>query len=83
MVLLPVSFWQSQGFRVVRPHPVTPTMRLDIEGTVRWRPDFAAAWHRFADLVSQPGPAQPASFNHERVLILPGRNSRTSQTSQS
>jgi GNAT superfamily N-acetyltransferase len=62
MILLPVGFWLSQGFRVVRPHPVTPTMRLDIEGTVRWRPDFAAAWQRFADLVSQPGPAQPASY---------------------
>jgi GNAT superfamily N-acetyltransferase len=83
MVLLPVSFWQSQGFRVVRPHPVTPTMRLDIEGTVRWRPDFAAAWQRFADLVSQPGPAQPASFNHERVLIMPRQNSRTSGSLQS
>jgi len=68
MILLPVSFWQSQGFPVVRPHPVTPTLRLDIEGTVRWRPDFAAAWQRFADLVSQPGtgPAQPASYTLHR-----------------
>ncbi|MBO0812213.1 MAG: hypothetical protein J2P23_09235 [Microlunatus sp.] len=73
MVLLPVSFWLAQGFRVVRPHPVTPTMRLDIEGTVRWRPDFAAAWQRFADLVSQPGPPQTAQFT------LPGREARTAE----
>lgn len=74
MALLPVAFWQSQGFRVVRPHPMTPTMRLDIEGTVRWRPDFAAAWQRFAELVSQPGtgPAQPASYT-----VLPRKDHRT------
>lgn len=74
IALLPVSFWHSQGFRVVRPHPITPTMRLDIEGTVRWRPDFAAAWQRFAELVSQPGtgPAQPASYT-----VLRGSDRRT------
>lgn len=71
MVFLPVSFWQAQGFRVVRPHPITPTLRLDIEGTVRWRPDFAAAWQRFAELVSQPGtgPAQPASYKSSYELM--------------
>lgn len=62
MMLLPVAFWQRLGFRIVRHHPVTPMLRLDMGGTVRWRPDFASAWHRFADLVSQPKPAQPASF---------------------
>jgi GNAT superfamily N-acetyltransferase len=79
MVFLPVSFWQSQGFRVVRPHPITPTLRLDIEATVRWRPDFAGAWQRFAELVSQTGtgPAQPASYTpalpgiHRRMAGLP------------
>jgi GNAT superfamily N-acetyltransferase len=70
MVLLPVSFWQALGFRIVRPHPFTPTLRLDIESTARWRPDFAAAWNRFAELVTQPGPAQPASFQPHRDLVV-------------
>ncbi|SDS73108.1 GNAT family N-acetyltransferase [Microlunatus soli] len=62
MTLLPVRFWQAVGFRIVRPHPITPTLRLDIAGTVRWRPDLAAAWSRLTHLVKQPGPAQPAGF---------------------
>jgi GNAT superfamily N-acetyltransferase len=68
MMLLPVSFWQALGFRIVRPNPFAPTLRLDIGSTARWRPDFAAAWNRFAELVSQPGPAQPASFQTRREL---------------
>ncbi|QDP94746.1 GNAT family N-acetyltransferase [Microlunatus elymi] len=69
MVLLPVSFWQAMGFHIVRRHPITPTLRLDASSTARWRPDFAAAWQRFADLVSQPGPAQPASFQQHQDLV--------------
>ena len=69
MVLLPVSFWQAVGFHIVRRHPITPTLRLDVSSTARWRPDFAAAWQRFADLVSQPGPAQPASFQQHQDLV--------------
>jgi GNAT superfamily N-acetyltransferase len=67
MILLPVDFWQAAGFRIVRPHPSTPTLRLDVSRTARWLPDLAAGWRRFADLVSQP-PAQPASFEHRREL---------------
>jgi GNAT superfamily N-acetyltransferase len=62
MIMLPVAFWQAVGFHIVRPHPVAPVLRLDLGSTSRRLPDFAAAWRRFADLVSQPGPAQPASF---------------------
>ncbi len=71
MLLLPVGFWQALGFRVVRHHPITPTLRLDVSTTVRWRPDFAAAWHRLAGLVSQPSPPQPASFECHRELGVP------------
>ena len=62
MVLLPVAFWHAVGFRIVRPHPLTPTLRLDVASTVRRRPDLAAAWQRITDLVKSPGPAQPANF---------------------
>jgi GNAT superfamily N-acetyltransferase len=70
MVLLPVTFWQTLGFRIVRPHPITPTLRLDLASTVRWRPDFAAAWQRLTELVTQPGPAQPASFQQHREFVV-------------
>lgn len=59
VVMLPVTFWQAVGFRVVRPHPVVPLLRLELDATVRRLPDFAAAWRRFAELVSHPGPAHP------------------------
>lgn len=63
ITLLPVRFWQAVGFQIVRPHPMTPTLRLDVASTVRWRPQLATAWRRIAHLVTQPGPAQPAGFH--------------------
>jgi hypothetical protein len=63
MMLLPVGFWLATGFRIIRPHPVAPTLRLDLAGTERWLPDFAGAWQRFAELLSQPVPPRPASFS--------------------
>lgn len=65
MTLLPVGFWQAVGFRVVRPHPVAPTLRLDLAGTERRLPDFADAWQRFAELISRPAPPRPARFQEE------------------
>lgn len=66
MILLPVGFWQAVGFRIIRPHPSTPTLRLDVSSTARWRPNLAAAWRRVSDLVSQTPPVQPASFEYRR-----------------
>ncbi len=68
MMLLPVGFWLAAGFRIVRPHPVAPTLRLDLAGTERWLPDFAGAWQRFAELLSQPVPPRPASFSDTHPL---------------
>jgi hypothetical protein len=60
--LLPVAWLEHVGFTVVRPHPVTPRLRMDLETTVRWRPDLGAAWSRLTGLVAQPGTVDPATY---------------------
>lgn len=61
-MLLPVGFWLAVGFRVVRAHPVAPTLRMDLSATERRLPDFAGAWQRFAERLSHPSPPHPAHF---------------------
>lgn len=72
LTLLPVGFWLAVGFRIVRPHPLTPTLRMDLTNTERWLPDFGGAWRRFARLVAQPGPPQPARVT-DPELTFAGR----------
>lgn len=57
----PVGFLQRVGFSVVRPHPVTPRLRMDMQSTVRWLPDLGAAWSRLTGLMPHPSPGpEPA-----------------------
>lgn len=60
--LVPTGFLEAVGFAVVRPHPLTPRLRMDLQSTVRWRPDLGAAWNRLTDLVGQPAAPEPASY---------------------
>jgi len=62
--VLPTSWLEAVGFTIVRPHPVTPRLRMDLQATLRWKPDLGAAWSRLTDLVSQPGAPEPASYAH-------------------
>ena len=59
--LLPAGWLEAVGFAVVRPHPTTPRLRMDLQSTVRWRPDLGAAWHRLTGLVTQPAPPEAAA----------------------
>ena len=61
--MLPTGWLQAVGFVVVREHPITPRLRMDLQTTVRWRPDLSAAWSRLTGLVAQPAPPEPASFS--------------------
>ena len=61
--MLPVGWLEAVGFAVVRPHPITPRLRMDLQSTLRW-PDLGAAWHRLAGLVSSPAAPEPASYAH-------------------
>ena len=57
----PVGFLQRVGFSVVRQHPVTPRLRMDLQSTARWLPDLGAAWNRLTGLMPQPAPGpEPA-----------------------
>jgi GNAT superfamily N-acetyltransferase len=57
----PVGFLQRVGFSVVRQHPVTPRLRMDLQATARWIPDLGAAWSRLTGLMPQPAPGpEPA-----------------------
>lgn len=59
--LMPVGWLESVGFEVVRDHPVTPRLRMDLQTTQRW-PGFGAAWSRLTGLVTPPPAPQPASY---------------------
>jgi len=65
--MLPTTWLEAVGFTVIRPHPVTPRLRMDLQNTVRWRPGLGAAWSRLTELVAQPPLPEPAS----RVAHLP------------
>jgi GNAT superfamily N-acetyltransferase len=70
--MLPAGWLERVGFVVVRPHPVTPRLRMDLQTTQRWRPDLGAAWSRLTGLVSQPTAAEPATYTpRERTDPLP------------
>ena len=62
--MLPAAWLQSVGFAVVRPHPTTPRLRMDLQTTVRWKPDLSAAWSRLTGLVTQPALPEPAGYAH-------------------
>lgn len=57
--MLPATWLESVGFEVVRAHPVTPRLRMNLQSTLRWKPDLGAAWSRLTDLVAQPAPPEP------------------------
>ena len=59
--MAPVGWLEAVGFSMVRPHPVTPLLRMDLQNTVRWRPDLGAAWHRLTGLVAPTAP-EPAAY---------------------
>lgn len=62
--LMPVGWLESVGFEVVRDHPVTPRLRMDLQTTQRW-PGFGAAWSRLTGLVAPATAPQPASYARE------------------
>ena len=59
--MMPVGWLEAVGFGVVRDHPVTPRLRLDLHATQRW-PGLGAAWNRLTELVAPPVAPQPASY---------------------
>ena len=67
--MLPTGFLERVGFSVVRQHPVTPRLRMDLQSSRRWLPDLGAAWNRLTGLVSAP-PAPGAG------LVRPARGGR-------
>jgi len=62
--MTPTPFLESVGFTIIRPHPVTPRLRMDLQSTQRWIPDLGAAWNRLTELVGQPTSPEPASYAH-------------------
>src|SRR4029450_12785997 len=70
--MLPVGWLEAVGFQVVRPHPITPRLRMDLQNAVRWRPGLGAAWHRLTDLVRQPQSPEPATYTHREGVSYSG-----------
>lgn len=72
--LPPAAWLEKVGFTVVRPHPVTPRLRMDLQGAQRWRPGLGAAWNRLSGLVAQPVAPEPATYlSREPIEPLPTR----------
>jgi GNAT superfamily N-acetyltransferase len=65
--MLPIGFLEAVGFQVVRPHPITPRLRMDLQNAVRWRPGLSAAWNRLTGLVRQPESPEPATYTHREA----------------
>lgn len=59
--MMPVGWLESVGFGVVREHPVSPRLRMDLQTTQRW-PALGAAWSRLTGLVTPPVAPQPAAY---------------------
>ena len=69
--MLAAGWLESVGFTVVRPHPVTPRLRMDLQATQRWRPGLSAAWSRLTGLVPQPAAVEPATYARRETDPLP------------
>lgn len=59
--LPPAEFLESVGFEVCRPDPVRPRLRLDVDRTVRWRPQVSGAVMERLTAWARPMPAEPAN----------------------
>ena len=73
--MLPTSWLESVGFAIVRPHPITPRLRMNLQTTLAWLPDLGAAWSRLTRLVGQPAPPEPNGVSWRRPFRpagLPG-----------
>lgn len=74
--IAPAGFLQRVGFTVVRQHPVTPRLRMDLSSTARWLPDLGAAWSRLTGLMPQqvpgPEPAHRGSGSGGAVAVRSG-----------
>lgn len=61
--LAPTGFWVACGFDVVREHPFTPRLRLDVRRLATWRADVRAdveeAWVRLRGAVRPPPAPAP------------------------
>ena len=68
--MMPVGWLEAVGFGVVRDHPVTPRLRMDLQTTQRW-PGLGAAWNRLAGLVTPVASPQPAAYAPRSVAEDP------------
>lgn len=68
--MMPVGWLEAVGFGIVREHPVTPRLRMDLQTTQRW-PALGAAWNRLTGLVTPPGVLQPASYAGREAEVVP------------
>lgn len=68
--MMPVGWLERVGFEVVRDHPVTPRLRMDLQTTQRW-PGLGAAWSRLAGLVGPVGAPQPAAYARREAIPAP------------
>lgn len=57
--MLSTTWLESVGFAIVRPHPITPRLRMNLQSTLKWKEDLGAAWSKLTSLVAQPAPPAP------------------------
>jgi GNAT superfamily N-acetyltransferase len=52
--LLPTGYLRAVGFKTVRPHPVTPRLRLDVKTAATWREDVEYALEKLLGSMHAP-----------------------------
>jgi GNAT superfamily N-acetyltransferase len=73
--IAPAAFLQRVGFSVIRQHPVTPRLRMDLQATARWLPDLGAAWNRLTGLMPQPAPGPEPAHRRAGAGAISGAGS--------
>lgn len=51
--VLDEQFLLANGFTVVREHPTTPLLRIDLRQTVRWQESLSSAWEGVASVLGR------------------------------
>ncbi|MBV9484498.1 MAG: GNAT family N-acetyltransferase [Frankiaceae bacterium] len=57
--VLPTDFLLSVGFKTVRPHHLTPRLRLELKSAASWREDVEVALERLLGSMSPEGALRP------------------------
>jgi hypothetical protein len=57
--MMPADYLLAVGFKTVRPHPLTPRLRLELKSVASWREDVEVALERLLGSMTPEGALRP------------------------